>query len=391
MATVVGIDRVKEEKIYKYLSSGQIGLITAVSGISSDHRFTADIMSNTFNVTALFAPEHGIWGALGPGEKVDGGVDKYTGIPMYSLYKDLLETPGKEAEGADASDAIKNTDIIVFDMQDVGSRYFTYASTLFCAMKTCASLNKPLVLLDRPNPISGKVGGNCLDMKYSSYIGMTSVPIRHGMTLGELALFYNGEYGLGCELHIVEMNDWHRDMYFEDTGIPFIKPSPNLPTMESIVAYNGICMLSGTNATEGRGTTTPFTTFGAPYADPIKLTNELNCLGLKGVKFTPALFIPKFSKYPDELVYGADLHITDRDEFDPIRLGVSLIRTLQKMYPENFEFRKPAKDGAHYHIDLSTGNTDIRDGVLSIDEIMEKWTAQAEKFKKENSEYLLYR
>ena len=390
MKTLVGIDRIKEEKIYKFLRSGRIGLISAVSGISSDYRFTVDIMKESFNVTALFAPEHGIWGALGPGEKVDGGVDKYTGIPMHSLYKDLLETPGKEAEGADASGAIGDVDIIVFDMQDVGSRYFTYASTLFCAMKTCASLGKPLVLLDRPNPISGKVAGNCLDMKYSSYIGMTSVPIRHGMTLGELARFYNGEYDLGCELHIVELLNWHRDMYFEDTGVPFIKPSPNLPTMDSIVAYNGTCMLSGTNASEGRGTTSPFTMVGAPYVDPIKFTNELNCLGLDGVKFTPALFIPKFSKYPDELVCGANLHIYDRNTFDPIRLGVSLIRTLQKMYPDDFAFRQPAKEGAHYHIDLSTGNTDVRDGILSVDEIMDKWTAQAEKFEKDNAKYLLY-
>lgn len=390
MATVVGIDRVKEENIRKLLSAGRIGLISAVSGLSSDYRYTVGIMAENFNVTALFAPEHGIWGALGPGEKVDGGVEKYTGIPMYSLYQDLLNTPGRESEGADASEAIKNTDIIVFDMQDVGSRYFTYASTLFCAMKTCAALSRPLVVLDRPNPISGKVEGNCLDMKYSSYIGMTSVPIRHGMTLGELARFYNGEYHLGCDLHIVELLNWRRDMYFEDTGIPFIKPSPNLPTMESIVAYNGTCMLSGTNVSEGRGTTTPFTTVGAPYIDPMKFTRELNSIGLKGVKFSPSLFIPKFSKYPDELLYGCNVHINDRNTFEPIRLGVTLIRTLQKMYPDDFSFRQPAKQGAHYHIDLSTGNTDIRDGVLSVDDIMEKWSRQAKQFEKDNKKYLLY-
>lgn len=390
MATVVGIDRIKEEKIYKLLKSGSLGVITATSGISSDYRYTAQIMSREFSVCALLAPEHGIWGALGPGEKVDGGVDKYTGIPTYSLYKDFLDVPGKENEGADMTGIMDGIDIVVFDMQDVGSRYFTYASTLFCAMKTCAKTKKKLVVLDRPNPIGGRVEGNCLDMKYSSYIGMTSVPIRHGMTLGELARFYNGEYSLGCDLTVVEMNGWKRDMYFEDTGIPFVKPSPNLPTMDSIVAYNGTCMLSGTNVSEGRGTTSPFTSVGAPYIDPHKLTREMNASGLKGVKFSPAFFIPFFSKYTGELACGVNLHVTDRNEFEPVRTGVTIIRTIQKMYPEEFAFRQPSKEGAHYHIDLSTGNTDIRTRTLSASEIMEKWNAQAYKFAKKNEKYLLY-
>lgn len=390
MATVVGIDRIKEEKIKKMLSQGKIGLISATSGLASNYRYTVGIMSEEFCVSALLAPEHGVWGALGPGEKVSGGVDKYTGIPTYSLYSDFLDVPGKEKDGADMTDIMQKFDMVVFDMQDVGSRYFTYASTLFCAMKTCASVNKPLIVLDRPNPISGKVEGNCLDMKYSSYIGMTSVPIRHGMSLGELARFYNGEYGLGCELYVVEMLNWDRDMYFEQTGLPFVKPSPNLPTMDSIVAYNGTCMLSGTNASEGRGTTTPFTTVGAPYIDPMKFTKEMNGLKLGGVYFSPALFIPAFSKYPNELLGGVNLHVTDRDAFQPVRTGVSLIRTMQKMYPEEFAFRQPAKEGAHYHIDLSTGNTDVRDGILSTEQIMDKWNAQAEQFKEENKKYYLY-
>ena len=390
MPTVVGIDRIKEEKINSLLKSGRLGVITAVSGISSDYRYTADILTENFRVSALLAPEHGIWGALGPGEKVDGGVDKYTGIPTYSLYKDFLDVPGKEDQGEDMTGIMDGIDIVVFDMQDVGSRYFTYASTLFCAMQTCAKVKKPLVLLDRPNPIGGRVEGNCLDMKYSSYIGMTSVPIRHGMTLGELARFYNGEYGIGCDLHVVEMNGWSRDMYFENTQIPFVKPSPNLPTMESIVVYNGTCMLSGTNMSEGRGTTSPFTSVGAPYIDPYDFTREMNGAGLKGVKFSPALFIPSFSKYPGELVCGVNLHVTDRDVFEPVRTGVTLIRTAQRMYPNEFSFRQPSKEGAHYHIDLSTGNTDVRDGILSADEIMDKWNAQAEDFAKRNAKYLLY-
>ncbi len=390
MATVVGIDRIKEESVKKILSSGKIGLISAVSGLSSDYRYTVGIMCESFTVAALLAPEHGVWGALGPGEKVSGGVDKYTGIPTYSLYKDFLDVPGKEKEGADISDIMNGFDMVVFDMQDVGSRYFTYASTLFCAMKTCASVKKPLIVLDRPNPISGKVEGNCLDMKYSSYIGMTSVPIRHGMTLGELACFYNGEYGLNCELYVVQMTGWNRDMYFEQTGIPFVKPSPNLPTMDSIVVYNGTCMLSGTNASEGRGTTTPFTTVGAPYIDPMKFTKEMNGANLRGVHFSPALFIPAFSKYPGELLGGVNLHVFDREAFEPVRTGVTLIRMMQKMYPDDFAFRQPANEGAHYHIDLSTGNTDIRDGVLTADEIMDKWNAQAEEFKKNNEKYYLY-
>ena len=160
--------------------------------------------------------------------------------------------------------------------------------------------------------------------------------------------------------------------------------------MESIVVYNGTCMLSGTNMSEGRGTTSPFTSVGAPYIDPYDFTREMNGAGLKGVKFSPALFIPSFSKYPGELVCGVNLHVTDRDVFEPVRTGVTLIRTAQRMYPNEFSFRQPSKEGAHYHIDLSTGNTDVRDGILSADEIMDKWNAQAEDFAKRNAKYLLY-
>ncbi len=380
-----GADRLGEDNIVRLLKNERIGVVSAACALNSEYRYTIDLLNEKFTVGAIYAPEHGARGVLGPGEKVSGGVDKYTKLPVFSLYDDLIETGGSN----DDDEILSGITTVVFDLQDVGSRYFTYASTLFNLMKMCAKRRLPLVLLDRPNPIGSSHEGSVLKPEFSSFIGLTEVPIRHGMTIGELARFYNGHYSLHCELEIVQMQGYRREMYFEDTQLPFVNPSPNLPTLDSIALYNGTCMLSGTNISEGRGTTTPFVTVGAPYIDPFELCQALDAKNIAGVKFSPCFFMPQFSKYKGEAVYGVRIHITDKRVIKPTYLGLCLIRCVQELYPNDFAFREPSKNGT-YHIDLSTGSNELRTSDISAERLFDKWQAEADKFARENEKYRIY-
>lgn len=386
----LGIDRINEYE--RLLKGKRLGVISACSGLSSDYRYPIDILNEKYNVSAIFAPEHGPRGVLGPGEKVSGGFDRLTGLPVFSLFEDFFTSADKsKTDGAYMPDnsSLSDVDCMVYDMQDVGSRYFTYVSTLFYVMRACAEKKLPLIVLDRPNPLGGDVEGCVQDETNLSFIGLTRVPIRHGMTVGELARLYNGEYGIGCDLTVVTMTGWYHNMYYDETGLPFVRPSPNLPTFESVLAYNGTCMLAGTNVSEGRGTTQPFLLIGAEYIDPVALADGLN-REIDGVKFSPAFFRPEFSKLAGKTLYGVRVHVTDKRALRPVRLGVTLIRTLQKMYPDDFEFTKPKTEGGRYHIDLSTGNSDLRDGVLTVDRIIEKWDKDAKEFEIKRKKYLIY-
>lgn len=389
-----GIDRIDEEKIKNLLSGKRLGVISACSALSSDYRYPVDILNEKFDVRAIFSPEHGPRGVLGPGEKVSGGVDDLTGKPVYSLFEDFFTSTDKaKTDGAymPHRKSMAELDCMVFDMQDVGSRYFTYVSTLFYVMCACAVQGVLLVVLDRPNPVGDKVEGCIQDPENLSFIGMTRVPIRHGMTVGELARLYNGEYKIGCDLTVVRMKGYKRGMYYDETGLPFVRPSPNLPTLESVYVYNGTCMFAGTNVCDGRGTTQPFLLVGAEYIKSDALADRLNADGtLKGVKFSPAFFRAEFGRYAGKTLYGVRLHVTDKRALSPVRLGVTMIKTIRDMYPDDFEFTKPKTDGGRYHIDLSTGNSDLRDGVLSAEEIMKKWNKDAAKFRQTRKKYLLY-
>ncbi len=387
-----GIDRIDEEKIKNLLSGKRLGVISACSALSSDNRYPVDTLNEIFDVRAIFSPEHGPRGVLGPGEKVSGGVDDMTGKPVYSLFEDFFTSTDKaKTDGAymPHRKSMAELDCMVFDMQDVGSRYFTYVSTLFYVMCACAVQGVPLVVLDRPNPVGDRVEGCIQDPENLSFIGMTRVPIRHGMTVGELARLYNGEYKIGCDLSVVRMKGYKRDMYYDETGLPFVRPSPNLPTLESIYVYNGTCMFAGTNVCDGRGTTQPFLLVGAEYIDPAALADRLNG-SLDGVKFSPAFFRPEFSKLAGKTLYGVRVHVTDKRALKPVRLGVTMIKAMQELYPHDFEFTPPKTVGGRYHVDLSTGNSDLRDGLLSAGQIMEKWNKDAKDFEEKRKKYLLY-
>jgi uncharacterized protein YbbC (DUF1343 family) len=304
--------------------------------------------------------------------------------------KDGTGKPDRETAYAPGGDALDNVDVLVFDMQDVGSRYFTYVSSMFYCMRTCGERGMPFVVLDRPNPLGGDVEGNVLDPAYSSFIGLTEVPIRHGLTTGELASFYNDRYGLGCDLTVVPMTGWNRDMYWDDTGLPFVRPSPNLPTFESVLVYNGTCLFEGTNASTGRGTTVPFTTIGAEYIRPLELCDTLNAdPTLEGVRFSPAFFEPLFSKLCGKALYGVTIHVTDKRALRAVRLGVTMLRTIEKMYPE-FEYTAPSVEGGRWHIDLASGGTELRTSGKSAAELIGDWDRQSAAFSAQTEQYRLY-
>ena len=384
-----GIDRICEPSVRALLGGKRIGLVGGASGLNRSYLGTIEAMTEQYRVAALYAPEHGSRGVLGPGEAVENGVDAISGIASFSLFRDMVFSEDEgEKSSVYAPDELP-IDILVFDMQDVGSRYFTYASTLFYCMQACAKKKIPLCVLDRPNPIGGAVEGNVSKPEMASFIGLTQVPIRHGMTLGELARLYNGEYHLGCELHVVEMDGWKRDMFYGETGLPFVKPSPNLPSMDAITVYNGTCLFAGTNVSEGRGTTTPFTTIGAPYIHPVKLAARMNELDLPGLAFSPAFFRPSFGKHAGTVCHGVDIHVLEPKSVQPVALGVHLMRTIEELHPDEFAFNPPPA-GGRWHIDLASGNTDLRTSREGTESILERWQAEADAFMPLYDRYRIY-
>ena len=384
-----GIDRIREPSVHRLLDGKRIGLVGGASGLSREYLGTIEAMTDVYRVAALYAPEHGSRGVLGPGETVENGVDAISGIASFSLFRDLVFSTDEGQKKRVYAPEELPIDILVFDMQDVGSRYFTYASTLFYCMQACADKGIPLCVLDRPNPIGGAVEGNVSRPEMSSFIGLTQVPIRHGLTLGELARLYNGEYHLGCELYVVELDGWRREMFYQDTGLPFVKPSPNLPCMDAITVYNGTCLFSGTNVSEGRGTTTPFTAVGAPYINPVHLAGRMNELALPGLAFSPAFFRPSFGKHAGKVCYGVDIHVLDPKSVQPVALGVHMMHVIQEMYPKDFAFTPPP-EGGRWHIDLASGNTDLRTSQESAGQILARWQTEAEGFMPLYQKYRIY-
>lgn len=395
----LGVDRLDE---YAALFRGlRLGLITGASGLTSQLECSIDALRRRFDLRVLLAPEHGIRGVLGPGETVHTHVDALSGLPTYSLFEDrIFSDSAAERDRAylPPAEALRAVDALVFDLQDAGSRYFTYASTLFYAMRACAASGKRLFVLDRPNPLGGLLReGNCHDPALFSFIGLTPVPIRHGMTLGELALYYNGEHHLGCDLCVIPLAGWRRGMLYPDTGLPFTPPSPNLPTMEAVTVYNGSCLLAGTNVSEGRGTTTPFTLIGAPFVPPQRLADALSAQPLPGLRFAPAFFCPAWGKYAGQSCAGVRIYVTDAAAVRAVAFGVRLVCTLRQLCKDQFAFTPPPAGsrsaspvGRRWHIDLASGSSQLRCAAPDPEPILADWDAQAAAFAPLHAKYALY-
>lgn len=376
----LGIDNI--DKYLSIFEGKRVGLITNPTGVNSEFKSTIDIMNEKTNLTALFGAEHGIRGDIQAGEIVGNYKDDKTGILVYSLY-------GKNKKPTEEMQ--KDVDILVFDIQDVGVRCYTYLYTMAYAMESAAELGKTFVVFDRPNPIGGEiVEGNILDLEYKSFVGLYPITQRYGLTIGELAKLFNEEFKIGCDLAVIPMENWNRDMYYDETGLPFIWPSPNMPTIETELVYSGTTIFEGTNISEGRGTTKPFETIGAPWLNAYKLSDAMNEMGLDGVYFRPVCFTPTFSKQQGLLCRGVQLHVTDRNIFKPVKTGVSLFYKVREQSCSNFEIIPPYSKNGKNFIDYLTGNSYVRENKYDLNTVLEMWQKEALKFTNIKKKYEIY-
>ncbi len=375
------------------LAGKRLGLITNPTGVTRTLEATLDVLHRDprFGLVAAFGPEHGLGGEAQDAVRIGDFHDESTGLPVYSLYG---------ASRRPTVEALAGVDALVFDIQDVGARFYTYVSTMLLSMRACAEAGKEFIVLDRPNPISGAlVEGGVLDERFTSFVGACPVPVRHGLTVGELAMWANQTLGIGCELTVCKMIVWKRAMWADDTGLPWVMPSPNLPSLDTATVYPGSCFVEGTNLSEGRGTTRPFELIGAPWIDGRVLADRLNDLGLSGCKFRPVFFVPGFSKHAGEVCGGVQIHVVDRIAFRPVRTGVHILAAIRTLCPDRFKWIGTPEQAAagRLHIDLLAGTDELRRVLDSgghgrgIDDLLSKWEADAARFMEQRDRFLLYR
>lgn len=375
----VGIEQ--KEAYHDLLKDKRIGLISNPTGCNFEFLSTIDILNKDYQLVALFSPEHGIRGDLQAGVKLDEYIDQKTGCKVYSLYGETKK-PTKEM--------LDQIDVLCFDIQDVGARFYTYIYTMAYALMAASEHQKTVIVFDRPNPLGGiEVEGNILDIKYRSFVGYYPLVQRYGLTIGELALFFNEEFKIHADLHVVMMDGYHRKMHYIDTKRPFIYPSPNIPTPLTIYSYLATCIFEGTNVSEGRGTTKPFEIIGAPWIDSNQLILDLKKLNLEGVQFRPTYFTPMFSKHKDQLCSGIELYVTDIYQFKPVLTGFAILLEIRKKYHE-FNFLPPYKEGLNPMIDLLVGDSFLRDESLKFEDLKRKLEHDSDAFKMIKERYHLY-
>jgi uncharacterized protein YbbC (DUF1343 family) len=372
----VGLDVLEAQK-FAPLRGKNIGLITNHTGLDSQGRSTVDLLSRApgLHLVALFSPEHGLAGRND--ERVSSTKDTATGLPVFSLYGTTLRPTDEMLQGIDT---------LVFDVQDAGVRFYTYTATMGYCMEEVAKRNIAFYVLDRPNPIGGEiVEGPMLDADKISFTAYFPLPVRYGLTIGELAQFFNTENHIGCDLHVIAMKNWHRNYFFESTGARWIPPSPNLRTLKGAVLYPGLEILQNAGVSVGRGTETPFEQFGAPWINGDEVASALNARGLPGLRFSAQPFIPVVGLYSGQRCGGVSIRVTDRAAVRSMRMGLEIAATLKKLYPANFD---PAK------LLLLTGNAEtirqLQDGVPP-EQIVASWSSDLSSFDALRRKYFLYK
>lgn len=369
------------------LHGRRIGLVTNTTSVdrelvSTFERFCAH---PDVRLTALFGPEHGVRGTAQAGDAVGSAVEPTTGIPEYSLYGETRKP---------TADMLAEVDLLVCDLQDAGVRFFTYLGTLVHVMEAAAEHGVPVMVLDRPNPLGGeKVEGAVLDIAYQSFVGIGPLPVRHGLTMGELARFCNAALGIGCDLTIIPLGGWRRAMWYDETGLPFVSLSPNIPTLATTTLYGGTCFFEGTTLSEGRGTTRPFEYIGAPWLDAATLAHALNALGLPGVRFRPYDFLPVSSKHQGVTCHGVQVYVTNRAVFRPVETGLHLLEQTRRANPEAFQWVTPNHEVGDYFIDLLAGGDTLRthlDAGRPVAELAAAWAESARAFETARAADLLY-
>lgn len=370
----LGADRVFEAPYFEWIRGKQVGLITNSTSLNSESKSTVDLLEDHPEVTliALFAPEHGLLGKTPAGEKFSSFGN------VHSLYGDTLSpTP----------EMLRQVEVLIYDIQDVGARFYTYISTMYLSMKAAAENGIPFIILDRTNPIDGtRVEGPVLIQGKESFVGIHPLPIRYGMTPGELAHLFNQENGLGCELKVVPLSGWSREQWYDQTELRWVPPSPNMLTLTTASLYPGFCLIEGTNLSEGRGTAKPFQFIGAPWLDHQQLAERLSRLSLPGVRFHLQTRVPSSSKYQNELCRGLEMEVLDRNLMQPLVALLHLLSEVGKLHPEKLTFKKDL-------FDRLAGNSWIREALQQerpVAEILDRWKIRLQEFKAKRKQYLLY-
>jgi len=378
-------------KGYKPLQGQRVGLLTNPSAIDRDFNNAYTILCNDerVNITALFAPEHGLMGMLDDGEHFETQHDPTTGLPVYSLYgKNLKPT----------ADMFNDVDVLVCDIQDIGVRYYTFTWTISYLLEAAGEYGVTVVVLDRPNPLGGKtIYGPPLTDGFKSLVGRHPVPVMHGMTLGEIIWMINETWNPHlARLSIIPCERWERAMKWEETKLPWVPPSPNMPHLHTLRNYPGACLIEGTNLSEGRGTTMPFEITGAPWIDGARLAQHLNSqdwIDDCGVRFRPHAFRPAQSKFIGEHCQGVQAHIVDHDLWNPIKAWLNVIAEIRHLYPDDFAWLPINPITGHSHFDRLVGNSSVREAIdngVTIGQLIPDWLVAAAQFKESRHPFLLY-
>ncbi len=381
-----GLERLLDRS--EMLQDRRIGLIANHTSVDTKLRYGWDLLAGAgADIRIIFSPEHGLFGS----EQDQAPVKSPSGVPyiVESLYGDSIQTL------APIASRLEDIDTVIFDIQDIGCRYYTYVNTMVLFMRALHGLGIEFIVLDRPNPLGGiTIEGPGLRDGYESFVGMLPVPVRHGLTPGELARLALDHFRIDLDLTVIEMDGWERRMFFDDTGLPWVPPSPNMPTLNTSIVYPGSCLFEGTTLSEGRGTTTPFELIGAPGVEPFELAGELEALPLPGVRFRPVWFGPTFNKHAGETIGGVFLHVSDRQLYRPFATGVAMISVMRRMVP-SFQFSGGVYEfnSTHPAFDLLTGGASLREmieGGEPINRVLDSWTDEERLMGTVIREYHLY-
>ena len=387
--TRLGIEVLLEEKI-NLIGGLRVGLVCNQASVLPDLSHAADVFGDRseFELTTLFGPQHGIRGDVQDNMiETAHSTDQRTGKPIYSLYSETRE-PTEEM--------VRDIDAFVVDLQDVGCRIYTFVYTMANCMRAAKKFGKKVIVCDRPNPIGGLgVEGNVTETAFTSFVGQFELPTRHGMTIGELAKMFNEHFGIGCDLEVVTMDGWSREMWGDETGLPWVLPSPNIPTVDTCVVFPATVHIEGTELSEGRGTTKPFEINGAPFIDPYVWVAELDKFNFPGVAFRHVFFRPTFQKWAGKTCGGVQIHVTDRAAFTPVIVGIAMVKTAYDLYTKHFQWKQTAYEYVFDKnpFDVVSGTDKIRkqiEGGLLLKEIEADWVEGLKEFSEARKPYLLY-
>jgi uncharacterized protein YbbC (DUF1343 family) len=387
---LTGLDLV--DKLWpRDLRGARVGLVAHPASINHRIQHAVNIFrsSKKIRLTTLFGPQHGILGQTQDNMvEWEGLRDPASGLPVYSLYGNTRKP---------RAEMLADVDALVIDLQDVGSRYYTFIWTMELCMQACHEAGRAMIVLDRPNPIGGHLTeGPVLNPEFASFVGLRPLPVRHSMTVGEIAAYLRDAFYPDLDCRVITMQKWKRKMWFDQTGLPWVMPSPNMPTLDAALVYPGMCLLEGTNISEGRGTTRPFEIFGAPFIHSETLVNVLNQFKLPGIVFRPLSFEPTFQKHAGTLCHGAQIHVTNRETFKPFKTGVAVLKAIHNTYPRDFAWKQPPYEyeDIKLPIDILAGGDRLRKEIEAwkdLDEMEKWWKEEAMGFEKTRRKYLMYK